>query len=62
MTVGHAHVHRAGFVRMQGQSSFRHPFPELCERGVGFFLTTAEDDHVVGIPYHFISKLCHLPV
>ena len=62
MTVGQVHVHRAGFVGMQCQSGPGHPFPELFQRGFGFFLTAAQHDHVVRIPHHFKAVTGHQPV
>ncbi len=61
MTVCQVHVHRAGFVRMQGKSGPGHPFPELVQRGFGFFFRVAEDDHVVGIPHHFKKQFFLTP-
>ncbi len=62
MTVCQVHVHRAGFVGMQCESGPGHPFPELFQRGFGFFFSMAEDDHVIGIPHHIKTKTGHQPV
>lgn len=55
-------IHNPRFLRMKPKSSFRRPFLHLFKRFFGFFSAPAQDDKVVCVSHHLVSKLGHFVV